>query len=395
MINSYGGYKLKVVQVTAIEYTMIKLLKRLNEASVEKGIEVHCVSKKGNQQEALLKQGVHFHNVNIDRKISPVSNVKSIYQMVRLFRQIKPDIVHVHTPVAAVLGRIAAKIARVPNVIYTAHGFYFHEGMSKKQYRRYFNIEKWIGRYFTDYIFTQSKEDYDVAVTHQFLKSKNNNHYVHISNGIDLDNQFNIHQVQQRQIDTLRQQYDIRDEDAVVTFIGRLVKEKGILDLLEAYHRMTSRNVKFVIIGSLPEGERDQETFERIKEFEGEANIIFTGQTDNINELLAMSDIFCLPSYREGMPRSIIEAMAMKNAIIATNIRGSREEVVDQQTGFLIPLNSSTAIAEKIDVLVNNPKLLRKFQDAGYERALELFDEEKVVQKQLEIYGNVDKKKMK
>ncbi|MBZ8174621.1 glycosyltransferase family 4 protein [Staphylococcus delphini] len=382
---------MKVVQVTAIEYTMVKLLKRLNESSVEKGIEVHCVSKKGNQQEELLQQGVHFHDVHIDRKISPISNVKSIYQMVKLFRQIRPDIVHVHTPVAAVLGRIAAKIARVPNIIYTAHGFYFHEGMSKKQYQLYFNIEKWIGRYFTDYIFTQSKEDYDVAVSHQFLKPQNNNHYVHISNGIDLENQFNLHHIDQSRIEALRQQYDIKDEDTVVSFIGRLVKEKGILDLLEAYQKLTSNNVKFVIIGSLPEGERDQETFEHIKKFEAETNIIFTGQVENINELLAMSDIFCLSSYREGMPRSIIEAMAMKNAIIATNIRGSREEVVDEQTGFLVPLNASAAIAQKIDELVNQPQLLRKFQNAGYERALKLFDEEKVVQKQLEIFENVNK----
>ena len=88
--------------------------------------------------------------------------------MAKLFKQIKPDIVHVHTPVAGVLGRIAAKIANVPTIIYTAHGFYFHDGMSKSQYRFYFIVEKLIGRYFTDYIFTQSEEDYQIAKENQF-----------------------------------------------------------------------------------------------------------------------------------------------------------------------------------------------------------------------------------
>ncbi|MDT3924741.1 glycosyltransferase, partial [Staphylococcus saprophyticus] len=121
---------LKIVQVAAIEMTHIKLLKTLNEKSVTNDIEVHCVSTFGTQQNEVKKQGVNYHNINIDRNINPISNLKSILKMVKLFKQIKPDIVHVHTPIAAILGRIAAKIAGVPTIIYTAHGFYFHEGMS-------------------------------------------------------------------------------------------------------------------------------------------------------------------------------------------------------------------------------------------------------------------------
>ncbi|WP_200670388.1 glycosyltransferase, partial [Staphylococcus arlettae] len=140
---------LKIVQVAAIEMTHIKLLKTLNEKSVTNDIEVHCVSTFGTQQNEVKKQGVNYHNINIDRNINLISNLKSILKMVKLFKQIKPDIVHVHTPIAAVLGRIAAKIAGVPTIIYTAHGFYFHEGMSLKTYKFYFNIEKFIGKYFT------------------------------------------------------------------------------------------------------------------------------------------------------------------------------------------------------------------------------------------------------
>ncbi|RIP06852.1 glycosyltransferase family 1 protein, partial [Staphylococcus gallinarum] len=175
---------MKIVQIAAIEMTHLKLLKALNETSVREGHEVHCISTMGEQQDELEKQGVHVHNINIDRKISPVNNLKSILKMVKLFREIKPDIVHVHTPVAAVLGRIAAKLARVKTIIYTAHGFYFHDEMNTVQYKVYFNIEKWIGKLATDYIFTQSVEDYEVAKKNNFLLESKHNNYLHISNGI-------------------------------------------------------------------------------------------------------------------------------------------------------------------------------------------------------------------
>ncbi|WP_251518633.1 glycosyltransferase family 4 protein [Staphylococcus sp. HKU1] len=309
--------------------------------------------------------------------------------MAKLFKQIKPDIVHVHTPVAGVLGRIAAKIANVPTIIYTAHGFYFHDGMSKSQYRFYFIVEKLIGRYFTDYIFTQSEEDYQIAKENQFLLESKKDNYLHISNGIDLDSKFNFDKMNKYNLDKLKKDLNIKDDDIVVSFIGRLVKEKGILDLLESYDKLTSKNVKYLIIGDLPSSERDSETIKLIDNYRKNKNIIFTGQISNINEHLAISDIFCLPSFREGMPRSIIEAMAMKNAIIATNIRGSREEVIDGETGFLVPLQSSKFIANKVDELVNDSEYLTQLQEASYLRAKQIFNEKEVVAKQLRVFDNI------
>src|SRR5699024_2714057 len=378
---------LKITQIAAIEMTHIKLLKTLNETSVANGMEVHCVSTFGSKQNEVKQQGVHYHNINIDRNINPISNMNSILKMVKLFKQIKPDIVHVHTPIAAVLGRIAAKLAGVPTIIYTAHGFYFHEGMSLKAYKFYFNIEKFIGKYFNDYIFTQSEEDYHTSVKNNFLKKTKQNNYLHISNGIDIDNQFNFELINKDNLTNLKKELKIEADDIVVTFIGRLVKEKGILDLLDSYNKLSSNNIKYIIIGDLPEGERDNETQEMLKKYKKEKNIIFAGQISNINEYLALSDIYCLPSYREGMPRSIIEAMAMKNAIIATNIRGAREEVIDNENGFLVPLKASMYIANKIEELANDKNKLKKFKEASFMRAKNNYNEADVVKKQLEIFS--------
>ncbi|MCE4950837.1 MULTISPECIES: glycosyltransferase family 4 protein [Staphylococcaceae] len=382
---------MRIIQVTAIDMTMNNFLNPLNKVTKEKGHEVHCVCSKGPYEEEIKSNGYYFHNISIDREINFVKNIKSIMIMVKLFKILKPDIVHVHTPVAAVLGRIAAKIAKVPTIIYSAHGFYFHEGMPSKKYKLFFNIEKYIGRYFTDYIFTQSEEDFEVAKVNNFLKNKNN--YVHISNGIDIDNKFNVDKLPKSINTSLRDKYGIQKNDVVVSFIGRLVKEKGILDLLESINYLNAQNVKFLIIGSLPQGERDTETLKLLEEYKNNKNIIFTGQVTNVNELLYMSDIFCLPSYREGMPRSIIEAMAMKNAVIATNIRGSREEVIHGKTGYLCNTNSSKEIASCIDDLVENKDKMNEFKENGLDRARRLYDENKVIEKQLNVFEQCQNKR--
>lgn len=381
---------MKILQVTAIDMTMNNFLNPLNKETKAKGHEVHCVCSKGPYEQEIKNNGYYFHDISIDREINLKKNLKSVLMMVKLFKILKPDIVHVHTPVAAVLGRIAAKIAKVPTIIYSAHGFYFHEGMSKMKYKVFFYIEKFVGRYFTDYIFTQSEEDFHVARNNKFLKNQNN--YVHISNGIDLDNKFNIDKLTENDVESLRKKYLINSNDIVVSFIGRLVKEKGILDLLESYNYLEFKNIKFLIIGSLPQGERDTETLNLIEKYRDNKNIIFTGQVSNVNEHLYLSDIFCLPSYREGMPRSIIEAMAMRNAVIATNIRGSREEVIHDYTGFLCNINSSKEIAKYINELVNDKSKMETFKENGLERARKLYDENKVIEKQINIFEQCQKR---
>ncbi|RXS20213.1 glycosyltransferase family 4 protein [Staphylococcus saprophyticus] len=378
---------MKIIQIAAIENTHLKLLKNLNETSVRSGFEVHCISSKSTENNDVIKQGVKFHEVEINRKINPIKNIKSIFKLVKIIKKVNPDIVHVHTPVAAVLGRIAAKIAKVPKIIYTAHGFYFHDGMSKKKYTLFFYIEKFIGRYFTDYILTQSKEDFDIAVNNNFLKKKNNNNYYHISNGIDIDSQFNPLKIEEDNLNILKNNLKIKENDTVITFIGRLVEEKGILDFLDSYQKIKSKNIKYIVIGDVHESERDLATINKLNKYKNNKNIIFTGKVNNVNEYLSISDIFCLPSYREGMPRSIIEAMAMQNAVIATDIRGSREEVEDGKTGFLVPIKSSKFIANKIDELASNNNLLNYFKVNGYKKAKKYYNEKIVVDKQLAIFN--------
>jgi glycosyltransferase involved in cell wall biosynthesis len=177
----------------------------------------------------------------------------------------------------------------------------------------------------------------------------------------------------------------------VVCFIGRLVKEKGILDLLEAFKYLIDdySDLYLMIVGDASLSERDIETKQKIEHYlsndKYKDRIILTGSRNDIPELLKISDIFILPSYREGMPRSIIEAMAMGKPVIATNIRGCREEVVDGETGFLVNVNSPKEIYEAIGKLLDNQDLAQKFGTNGRKRAERYFNEQKVLDTEIKV----------
>ncbi|MGL5766585.1 MAG: glycosyltransferase [Sarcina sp.] len=386
--NERDFYMKKIIQISAIDVSMDILLGELNKMSILEGYEVIGVCSKGRRKKIIENAGVKVFNINIERRIRIISNIKTVLDLRKFFLKEKPSIVHVHTPIASVLGRIAAKLAKVPIVIYTAHGFYFHENMNKTLFLICVAIEKYMGLFFTDYIFTQSQEDAEFAVKNKFIHK---NKIMAIGNGVDVHEKFNIKNINNDEILKLEKNLNIKESDIIVSFIGRLVKEKGIIDLLEAFKLIKNKNIKLLLIGDLCQGDRDTTTIQNIKK--SNDNIIMLGKRDDINKLLKISDIFCLPSYREGMPRSIIEAMAMENAVIATNIRGAREEVIENKTGFLVNVGAPQEITNAIERLVDDPSLLEYMKKQGRKRALKLYDEKKVVQKQLDVFENLLKSK--
>ncbi len=374
---------MKIIQLCAIDQTMKVFLNPLNKQLMNNRFDLICVCSGGKYTEELRREGLNIINIPIERKIKPFSNIKSIYRLYKLFIREKPDVVHVHTPVAAILGRIAAKLAKVPIVIYTAHGFYFHENMSPMKYRLFLNIEKYLAKYFTDFIFTQSDEDRVTAIKNSFTDEEK---IVCIGNGIDVFDKFNPQNTDIGEIKRLYEQLNLIEQNIIITFIGRLVGEKGIVELLKAFCNINNKNIKLLIVGDIDQGCRDIKTKELItSEYKGNKNIIFTGFRGDINNILYVTDIFCLPSYREGMPRTIIEAMAMECAVLATDIRGCREEVIEGKTGYLVKPKSIDDIQKKLEVLIENEELLHSMKLEGRKRSEKCFDERQVVDKQIKI----------
>lgn len=380
---------MKIIEICAIDATMKSLLRELNIGIKTEGYDLICVCSKGKNTKKLRNNGFNVVNLNINRTINPLFNIISLYNLYKLLKREKPDIVHVHTPVAAVLGRIAAKKAKVPIIIYTAHGFYFHKDMSRFKYNIILKIEKYLAKHYTDFIFTQSEEDRKTALENNFIdKSK----ILTIGNGADVWGKFNPINIEKDKINELYKEFNLKENDKVITFIGRLVKEKGVIDLVEAFNNINfsgGGKVKLLVVGDVAQNERDKDTKRKLEQYKDNSNVIFTGYRDDINSILYLTDVFCLPSYREGMPRSITEAMAMECAIIATDIRGSREEVVDGKTGFLIPISSINILADRIKKLIEDDKLLQEMKIAGRKRAEKLFDEKEIVKEQIGIFNKL------
>jgi glycosyltransferase involved in cell wall biosynthesis len=374
---------MKIIQLSAIDQTMDVFLDRLNLRLMEEGYEVIAVCSPGPYSQGLRERGLNLINIKIDRRIKPISNLKTIYQLYRLFKREKPDLVHVHTPIAAVLGRIAAKMAGVPRIVYTAHGFYFHEGMNLVKYRFFLEIEKFMARHFTDFIFTQSEEDRQTALKNRFLAQSK---IMTIGNGVDVDGKFNPNRINPGEIENLYQELHLAPADKIITFIGRLVREKGILDLVEVFSSLEREDVKLLIVGDIMQGSRDQKTKEILKKYKADKRIVLTGYRKDVPNILHITDLFCLPSYREGMPRTIIEAMAMECAVIATGIRGTREEVVPGETGFLFEPGCLNQLRDKLNQLLDDEELLSRMKEQGRKRAVVYFSEDEVIRKQLEVF---------
>lgn len=163
------------------------------------------------------------------------------------------------------LARVAAKVAGQKNVIYTAHGFYFHDDMSPKVYKMFYEIEKHAARRMTDWLLLQSIEDYQLAINDRFCPKDRT---IHLSNGVDIWSKFN-HEVVEAL--NLRREVGIVEKDIVFTFIGRLVREKGVFELLHAFKKLhkENQNVKLMLIGGLLDSERDQESFAELQNLFG------------------------------------------------------------------------------------------------------------------------------
>lgn len=376
---------MKVMQITSVDTMMHNMLEALNKECIQQNIEVVAICEVNRHGQVIEDIGVRLIDKKIGRKIG-FSNIISIFEIMKILKEEKPDIVHTHAPVASVITRIACKIVGIQNVVYTAHGFYFHDEMSKLKYNFYFGIEKIMAKFFTTHLFVQSKEDTDLAIQKKFLPEQKIDY---IGNGIDVIDKFNNKNYSLQKIKQIKSQFQISDGEIVISFIGRLVEEKGIIDLLEAFEIVDNIKMKLLIIGDLAPGERDIETIKKIEKYKKNSNIIFTGRREDINDLLIISDIYCLPSYREGMPRSIIEAMAMGNAIVATDIRGCREQVVHNSNGYIVPLRSPVIIAEKINFLAENPEILRSFQRKSISIAAKKYNEDKIVKFQISKFKKI------
>ncbi|MBE9011848.1 glycosyltransferase family 4 protein [Pseudanabaenaceae cyanobacterium LEGE 13415] len=382
---------MKILHVCAIGLTAKNLLKTQINYFLSQGASVEIACAPDAEVEELRHQGYKIHTFAIERRIASINNLISIRQMAQLMRSQQYDIVHVHTPIAAVLGRIAAKLAGVRSIVYTAHGFPFHDRSSALEYWMYSTIER-LGAPLTDLILTQNQED---VVTSQKLKLCSADQIAYLGNGIDLD-RFDRTRLNPQHQSELRCSIGIPDTaELIIGTVGRLTYKKGSSYLIEAAAQLLPQfpNLHILVVGG--QLDSDPEPFhtqlvKRIHQLGLSNHVTLTGNRDDIPEMLGLMDIFTLPTFtHEGLPRSILEAMAMQLPVVTTFIRGCREAVVSGKTGFVVAPQDSRSLAEALELLMQNAELRQKQGQAGRLRVEAHYDERFVFQRLTEFYNKL------
>ena len=373
---------MKICQLCAVDFTVKKFLLPLIDAQIKQGHDVTSVCTEGKYTNSLLEAGYKIETITIERSLNIFKHLQSSLKLYKYLKENSFDVLHVHTPVAAMIGRFVRIFTKIPIVVYTAHGFYFHENMPPLKKYFFIFLECLLG-FMTDVLFTQSKEDAESAKRYRILPAE---HIYPIGNGVD-KKKFDPN-LKYNSAD-IKKSLDIPENSFVVGLICRLVKEKGIEDFLQAAEQVNSHhnNCFFLLIGERQVHDHAESVEESIKIAQKSLgrNLILTGYRSDVPDLLKIMDLYVLPSWREGMPRSIIEAMMMRLPVLATNIRGSREEVIHNETGIIVPIKSPNLLAKSISELILNPVKAKKMGENGRKRALELYDEEKIIKLQLDI----------
>ena len=369
-----------------MDFTARHFLLPLMEAQRRGGFEVHLACRRGPDAPAIEAAGFELHPIEFSRSFSLSAHFRAYRQLVGLLRRRVFTVVHAHTPVAAMIARPAARRCGVPVVIYTAHGFYFHEGMRPWARLVHIGLERAAQRY-ADFLFTQSGEDLETAVRERIAPPAR---AMAIGNGVDLA-RFSPDGPAGQGLAELRRELGIEPAARpVVIMVGRLVREKGYFEFLEAFGelRRSMPAARALLIGEALASDHD-DSADAIRAHArrlGVADsVVFAGLRTDIPRLLALGDLFCLPSWREGMPRSVIEAMAAGLPVVATNIRGCREEVEDGLTGLLTPVRDAPALAEAMRRILSDEGLRRQMGEAGLRRARERFDENEVIERQTRV----------
>lgn len=340
----------KLIRTSTVPVSLNILLKgQLN--FLNNYFEVIAVSADGSDlQEVAQREDVRILPLEMERKIAPWKDLVSLVKMCLLLRKEKPQIVHSITPKAGLITMLAAKLAGVPIRMHTFTGLIFPSKTGIMQ-QLLIKMDKLLCWAATD-IYPEGngvKRDLEkYRITSKPLKIIANGNV----NGIDL-NHFNPNEISENQKKQLKQELKINDEDFVFIFVGRLVGDKGINELIEAFSNLKSQNLKLLLVGPF-EQELDPLLPETVAEIEQNKNIITVGFQKDVRPYFAISDALVFPSYREGFPNVVMQAGAMELPSIVSDINGCNEIIVNEKNGVIIPVKNTITLQEEMQRLMSD-----------------------------------------
>lgn len=344
----------------------------------ERGIQIHGVSSPGvGLEEVARRERIPMHPVNMSRKISPFADLRALSKLFRLFHSHQPEIVHAHTPKGGLLGVLAARLARIPVIIYGMRGLPFVTAAGMK--RSVLRLSEFISCRLADRVIAVSFSIQNRALEEGFCPPQN---IVVLgkgsSNGVDGRGRFNPERLPPGIRNSVRRQYDIPLDSLVIGYVGRIVRDKGIIEIEEAWRHLSQKFPELYLLLVGPLESKDPVPADVLARLQADPRVKFTGALADMPPMYASMDILAHPTYREGFPNTPLEAAAMTLPVVTTNVDGCPEAVVDRVTGLIIPPRDSKALADALEKLITNSNLRLEMGRAGRQRVLTDFKPEDI-----------------
>ena len=352
-------------------------------AAHEVGLEFYHASNWSSVKDEQIKLAenefdIKINSISCSRNPFDRLNIKAYKELVELIKHENIDYIHCNTPIGGLLGRLAGKRCKVKKVIYQAHGFHFFKGAPLKNWLLYYPVEKWLARY-TDAIITINQEDFEFAKRKFKLRNNGNVYYVP-GVGIDTARYNSTNRREEKRIEL-----QLNKDDIALISMGDLIERKNYDTAIRAIAEANNPALQYFICGKGPE----EENLKALAECLGVSEQIhFLGFRSDINELIDAADLFLFTTKQEGLPRSMMEAMASGLPCIASRIRGNVDLIDEGKGGFLCSPGDSVAFAQAIEKLAADENLRNRMGEYNKQRIKE-FDLAVVNEMMKNIYQSV------
>ena len=356
----------KLIRITTVPISFKVLLKGQLRFMASNGFDVKGVSSEGEElREVHENEGIAVEAITMSRKITPFQDLKSLWEMWNFLRKEKPQIVHTHTPKAGIIGMLAARLAGVPYRLHTVAGLPLMEATGIK--RKILNFVEKLTYSSATRVYPNSKGLYDFILQNNFTQSNKLKIIANgSSNGIDTTF-FSPDQVTEIERVTLREKLNIQPDDFVFVFVGRIVSDKGINELIKAFSELQAAEnnepagIKLLLVGGL-ENDLDPLNPETLAEINQNKDIISVGFQQDVRSFFAIADALVFPSYREGFPNVVMQAGAMGLPSIVSDINGCNEIIIEGENGLIIPSKNVEKLKEKMLTLAKDKNLYTKLK---------------------------------
>ncbi len=379
--------KPKLFRVTTVPESLKILLKGQHKFISTKGFEVIGVSSAGSTlYEVSKEEEIRVIEIEMSRKITPINDFFSVYHLYKVIKKEKPIIVHSHTPKAGIVSMLAAKLANVPIRLHTVAGLPLMEATGMK--RKVLNFVEKVTYACATNVYPNSKGLYQFIVNEKLVSSKKIKVIADgSSNGIDTT-YFDSERISEDQRSEFRTKLNIQKTDFVFVFVGRLVGDKGINELIDAFSKIKNSKVKLLLVGGL-EPDLDPLFNHTINEIKTNSNIISVGFQSDVRPYFAISHCLVFPSYREGFPNVVMQAGAMGLPSIVSNINGCNEIIEEGINGTIIPSKDIELLFSSMQKIINDDVWRNQLASNARDKIVSRYEQKLVWDAILNEYNNL------